>query len=278
MKLSARIQEASLYVQERMQASCAHAAAPSPRSVVILGSGLGFVADALKVNAEIPYRDIPGCNAASAPGHKGSFIVASWNNAPLICLNGRLHGYEGNSPLETVMPLLVAHALGARRLITTNAAGAINADFEVGSLMLITDHINFTGASPLTLDADCDLPNLNFDMSYAYTPALCTTAHNAALECGITLHEGVYLGLGGPLFETPAEIRAFRSWGADAVGMSTVHEVIMATALKMEVCGISLISNMAAGILDEALTTGEVIEVAKACGSPLAHLVKALLV
>jgi len=294
-----------------------------PRTVLILGSGLGELATEIKASVEISYEEIPYCKTAGAPGHQGSFIVGTLagtntagtnmpssdtagsttatgdtagTNMPssdttvsntagttkagteIICLKGRLHTYEGHTPLETTFPLLVAHALGAQNLIVTNAAGAVNKSFEVGDLMLITDHINFTGSSPVTLSKENDLITSFFDMTNAYAPTWQNRVRHAAQELNCTLREGVYLGVRGPAFETPAEIRAFRSLGADAVGMSTVHEVTMARALGMEVCGISLLSNMAAGILDKPITPAEVNEAAAASADILSKLIKKIVV
>ncbi|MDR2713958.1 MAG: purine-nucleoside phosphorylase [Coriobacteriales bacterium] len=299
-----------------------------PRTVLILGSGLGELATEIEASVEIPYEEIPHCKTAGAPGHQGSFIVGTLagtdaagaktagtnmpssdtagsttatsdtasTNMPssdttvsntagttkagteIICLKGRLHAYEGHTPLETTFPLLVAHALGAQNLIVTNAAGAINKSFEVGDLMLITDHINFTRSSPVTFSKENDLITSFFDMTNAYAPTWQKRVRHAAQELNCTLREGVYLGVRGPAFETPAEIRAFRSLGADAVGMSTVHEVTMARALGMEVCGISLLSNMAAGILDKPITPAEVNEAAAASADILSKLIKKIVV
>ena len=285
MKLSERVREAARFVEDLIPEAHAHnetfgqvsQEAFRPHTVIILGSGMGFLAGSIDAIVEVSFEDIPWCNLAGAPGHLGTLILGTWASEQVICLNGRLHTYEGNTPLESVFPLLVAHTLGARRLITTNAAGAINTDFEVGDLMLINDHINFTAASPLTFDDDNDLTGLSFDMTHAYTPALCELARAVAREQSLPLREGVYLGLRGPMFETPAEIRMFHCWGADAVGMSTVHEVIMASALGMEVCGISLLTNMAAGILDIPITADEVFETAHAKGMHMGQLIQGML-
>jgi len=271
MKLSEKIQEAVAAVESRY----VKVGLPLtlPRTAIILGSGLGSFAASIHEHLAIPFGEIPHCSAARVPGHQGRFIIGELAGETIVCMQGRLHTYEGNTPLETTFPLLVAHALGARRLIVTNAAGAINKAFAAGDLMLILDHINYTGVSPVGFDEDNDLVTTFFDITHAYTPALCERARAAAEALGITLREGVYLGLRGPAFETPAEIRAFRCWGADAVGMSTIHEVIMAAALQMEVCGISLLSNMAAGILDKPITNEEVIETAALHLNDFARLV-----
>jgi purine-nucleoside phosphorylase len=207
-------------------------------------------------------------------------VIGQLAGQQVVCMQGRLHGYEGNTPEQSVFPLYVMQALGARRLIVTNASGAINEGYQVGDVMLVSDHINLTGLTPLTLNADSDLGMPHFDMTYAYTPALRALAKRVAEQIGFgagslpTLREGVYLGVRGPSFETPAEIRAFRVWGADAVGMSTVHEVLVASSLKMEVLGLSLIANMAAGIKDQELTTDEVMDIGQRQSAAFSRLVE----
>jgi purine-nucleoside phosphorylase len=238
------------------------------------------VAERIEPQLIVPYSEIPHCNPATAPFHAGRLIFGRLAGQQVVCMQGRLHCYEGNTPAQTVFPLYVTHALGARRLIVTNAAGGINEGYRVGDIMLIADHINHTGTSPLTLDADTDVANLDFDMTYAYTPALRVLARRVAETgalSGSTLREGIYLALRGPSFETPAEIRAFRGWGADAVGMSTAHEVIAASALGMEVLGLSLITNMAAGIKDQPLTVSEVADAGRQHATVFSTYIEAIL-
>jgi len=275
VKLSERIREATSALEPLFEGTTAKA--HTPRTALILGSGLGGLVSAIDEQLAIPYKEIPHCNTSRAPGHEGRLVFGTLAGTDVVCMQGRLHTYEGNTPLETVFPLLVAHALGAHRLIVTNAAGAINMGFAVGEIMLITDQINFTAAGPVTFDEDNDVIPTFFDMTHAYTLSLCDVARKVAAATGCTLHEGVYLGLRGPMFETPAEIRAFRAIGADAVGMSTVHEVIMASALGMEVCGFSLLSNMAAGILDQPIVGEEINIAAAASGDKLARLIEGIL-
>jgi len=191
-------------------------------------------------------------------------------------MQGRLHYYEGYSPAQIVFPLQVMQALGARRLIVTNAAGAINPAFAAGEIMNITDQINFTGAHPLTLSAEHGLDDC-VDMSYSYTPALCQLATEVAQAQGLTLRQGVYLGVRGPSFETPAEVRAFRIWGADAVGMSTIFEVIQAVQLGMEVLGFSLLTNMAAGMTAQRLAGDDVLRVSAVAADTMERLVVGVL-
>ena len=297
MKLSEQIQEALQLLDPLLQtthqqgqaptthqqgttpSAAQQGAAPTPRphTVLILGTGLDSLAAAINEHFSISYSDIPHCKAPRVPGHQGRLIIGELAGQQVICLQGRLHIYEGNTPLETVFPLVLAHALGARRLILTNAAGAINKTFAASDFMLITDHINFTGMSPVTFDKNNDVANTFADMTHAYTPSLNEQARSAARELGCTLQEGVYIGVRGPTFETPAEIRAFRTLGADAVGMSTVHEAIMASALGMEVCGISLLTNMAAGILGEPITVEEVNSTSAAHTYHLGRLIEEII-
>ncbi|MCL2756765.1 MAG: purine-nucleoside phosphorylase [Coriobacteriia bacterium] len=275
MKLSEQIREAITALEPLFEGTTTKL--HTPRTALILGSGLGGLALEIDEQLVVSYEKIPHCNASRVPGHEGRFVFGTLAGADVVCLQGRLHTYEGNTPLATVFPLLVAHALGAHSLFVTNAAGAINMGFAVGDLMLITDQINFTAAAPVTFDEDNDVTPAFFDMTHAYTPSLCELARKVADASGCALREGVYLGLRGPMFETPAEIRAFRVMGADAVGMSTIHEVIMASALGMEVCGFSLLSNMAAGILDQPITAEEINTMAAASSDKLAQLIEGIL-
>ncbi|MDR0349929.1 MAG: purine-nucleoside phosphorylase [Coriobacteriales bacterium] len=243
-----------------------------PRIALILGSGLGELAKRIDAHFSIDYRDIPYFKESGAPGHAGRLIFGELAGQQVVCMQGRLHAYEGNSATEIVFPVQVMQALGAEALVVTNAAGAINTDFEAGDVMLITDHINLTGSHPLTLGDEQDTREFT-DLTYAYTPALREKTLAAAEACDLTLRQGVYLGVRGPTFETPAEIRAFRVWGADAVGMSTVFEVMAAASLKMDVLGLSLITNMAAGILDQPITGCEVLELSKVAAQRVEALV-----
>jgi purine-nucleoside phosphorylase len=264
MLLNTRIAQALAAIRPRLGAE--------PQVALICGSGLASLAERIDAPVIVNYEDIPHFKAVGAPGHKGRLVFGELAGQQVVAMQGRLHGYEGNTAEEVVFPLRVMHALGARTLVVTNAAGGINTDFEVGDIMLIIDHINLTGSNPLTLGVEQGLSEFT-DMSHAYTPTLRRKALAAAKACGITLRQGVYLGVRGPSFETPAEIRAFRTWGADAVGMSTVFEVITAASLGMEVLGLSLITNMAAGIFDAPLAGDEVLEVSKVAAQKLECLV-----
>jgi len=245
-------------------------AAASPQTAIVLGSGLGAVAEAFGVETAVAYADVPGMGAATVPGHAGRFVLARWQGRPLLIAQGRRHCYEGISAHEAAAGVRLMHTLGVRRVVLTNAAGAINRAFSVGGLMIITDHLNLLGASPLTGG-----PHFH-DMSAVYDGAWRQRFLKAAQEQGITLHQGVYAAVPGPQYETPAEVRMLAVMGADAVGMSTVPEAIQARALGMEVAGISLLTNWAAGLAPQTLDHAEVVSVGKAASTPLATLLKAV--
>ncbi len=231
-----------------------------PQAGVILGSGLGNVVDALEIESAIPYSEIPGAKASAVAGHAGRMILAHVNGTPVVVMQGRIHFYEGHEMPEVMFLARVAGRLGIKQLIVTNAAGGINTAFKTGDLMVISDHINLMGANPLRGPNIDDLGVRFPDMTEAYPESLRDVAKEVARELGQLLQEGVYLALSGPTYETPAEIRAFRTLGADAVGMSTVPEVIAMSQMQIPVLGISCITNMAAGILKQKLTHQEVME------------------
>ena len=231
-----------------------------PRAGVILGSGLGDVVDALKVETSIPYSEIPGARASTVVGHQGRMILAHVHDTPVVVMQGRVHFYEGYDMAEVMFLSRVIGRLGIKQLIVTNAAGGINTGFKAGDLMVISDHINMMGANPLRGPNIDDLGVRFPDMSEAYPESLRDIAKEVARELGQLLQEGVYLALSGPTYETPAEIRAFRTLGADAVGMSTVPEVIAMSHMQIPVLGISCITNMAAGMLKQKLTHQEVMD------------------
>ncbi len=231
-----------------------------PQAGVVLGSGLGNVVNAIDVEAEIPYGDIPGGKAATVIGHQGKMILGRAGAVPVVALSGRMHFYEGYEMAEAMLLSRVIGRLGIKTLVVTNAAGGINTSFKAGDLMLISDHINFMGINPLR-GPNIDQLGPRFpDMSEAYPESLRNLAKEVARQLGIALQEGVYLALSGPTYETPAEIRAFRTLGADAVGMSTVPEVVAMSHMNIPVLGISCITNMAAGILKQKLGHVEVME------------------
>lgn len=231
-----------------------------PRVGVILGSGLGNVVDALEVETSIPYSDIPGAKASTVLGHQGRLILGRASGVPVAVMQGRVHFYEGYEMGEVMFLARVLGRLGIEKLIVTNAAGGINTSFSAGDLMLISDHINFMGVNPLRGPNIEDLGARFPDMSEAYPESLRNIAREVAASQGLNLQEGVYLALSGPTYETPAEIRAFRVLGADAVGMSTAPEVVAASHMGIPVLGISCITNMAAGILKQKLSHQEVME------------------
>ena len=231
-----------------------------PRAGVILGSGLGDVVDALKVETSIPYSEIPGARASTVVGHQGRMILAHVHDTPVVVMQGRVHFYEGYDMAEVMFLSRVIGRLGIKQLIVTNAAGGINTGFKAGDLMVISDHINMMGANPLRGPNIDDLGVRFPDMSEAYPESLRDIAKEVARELGQLLQEGVYLALSGPTYETPAEIRAFRTLGADAVSMSTVPEVIAMSHMQIPVLGISCITNMAAGMLKQKLTHQEVMD------------------
>jgi purine-nucleoside phosphorylase len=227
---------------------------------VILGSGLGPYADTFRDSTVIPFGDLPGFPSSTAPGHSGNLVLGDADGVPAVAMQGRVHFYEGYAMADVAFPVRVLGALGIGQLIVTNAAGGINADFQPGDLMLITDHINLMGTNPL-IGGNIDELGPRFpDMSEAYDVGMRETALRVASKSGITLRQGIYLGLTGPSYETPAEIRMCRLLGADAVGMSTIPEVIVANHMGIKVLGVSCITNMAAGILPRKLTHQEVME------------------
>ena len=234
----------------------------APTVGVVLGSGLGTVVDAVKVDTTIPYGEIPGAKAATVIGHSGQMVFGTAGKVPVVLLSGRMHFYEGYEMNQVMLLSRIIGRLGIRKLVVTNAAGGVNTSYKAGDLMLISDHINFMGVNPLR-GPNIDELGLRFpDMTEAYPEELRKIARDVAKKLGLKLQEGVYLALSGPTYETPAEIRAFRTLGADAVGMSTVPEVIAMSQMNIPVLGISLITNMAAGVLKQKLHHQEVMDTA----------------
>ncbi|GAA0135635.1 purine-nucleoside phosphorylase [Paenibacillus sp. YSY-4.3] len=246
------IQEAADYIRSKSSVA--------PKIGLILGSGLGVLADHIEGAVSIAYQDIPYFPQSTVEGHAGELLIGTVQGTPVVLMKGRFHMYEGYGPELTAFPVRVMKALGVAKLLVTNAAGGINTSYNPGDLMLISDHINMTGRNPLVGPNDSEQGPRFPDMSQGYSRKLREIAKQVAGEKGVPLQEGVYVGLLGPSYETPAEIRMFRTLGADAVGMSTVSEVIVARHAGIEVLGISCISNMAAGILDQPLSHEEVIE------------------
>jgi purine-nucleoside phosphorylase len=231
-----------------------------PRIAIILGSGLGQLADRIERATNIPYADIPGFPVSTVAGHAGRLVAGSIESCDVIALSGRFHLYEGHSAATAGLPVRVAHALGARVLFVSNAAGGVRATLRPGDLMIIEDHINLMWRNPLigpVVEGDERFP----DMSEPYDGDLRAILRDVALDTGIPVTEGVYAGLLGPSYETPAEVRMLRWMGADAVGMSTVPEVLTARAIGMRVAGVSCITNHAAGMTNQPLSHDEVLEV-----------------
>lgn len=234
-----------------------------PALGLILGSGLGAFAESFQERTTIPYSSLANFPSSTVVGHPGNLVIGKVEGVPVAALQGRVHLYEGYSVEDVSFPARVLGLLGIRQLIVTNAAGGINTGFHPGDLMLITDHINLTGANPL-IGLNLDQLGPRFpDMSEAYDSGMRAIALEAARQQGIGLRQGVYIGLKGPSYETPAEIRMCRVLGADAVGMSTIPEVIVANHMGIRVLGISCITNMAAGILPQKLTHKEVMDTAE---------------
>ena len=244
-----------------------------PRLGIVLGSGLGGLADDLQDAVSIPFADLPGWPAATAPGHVGRLLLGQLDGTPVAMLQGRLHMYEGNDPGLVVQPVLLMGRLGAKTVLLTNAAGGLDPSFGAGTLMVISDHINMTGRTPL-LGPNADAIGPRFtDLTDLYAPALRERIHRAAKAEGVELREGVYIGLLGPTYETPAEVRMLRAWGGDAVGMSTVLEAIAARWAGIEVCGISLVTNPGAGYSGEPLSHEEVLAAGAEAGPRMARVV-----
>src|SRR3954463_5705406 len=233
-----------------------------PKVAVVLGSGLGAFADSPELTeaVRIPFGDIPNFPKSTAEGHAGKLVIGKVAGVPIAAMQGRVHFYEGYSMEQVVFPMRVLWKMGVRAVILTNAGGGISSKLEQGCLVVLSDHINLLGSNPMIGPNDDQFGLRFFDMSAAYDPEYREMALREGHKLKINIHEGVYIAVSGPSYETPAEIRAFRTMGADAVGMSTVAEAIVARHMGIEVLGISCISNMAAGILPQSLTEEEVIE------------------
>ena len=233
-----------------------------PETAIVLGSGLGDFADTLREPVAASYRELPHWPVSNVVGHAGRLVVGNVARQRIAALSGRVHFYEGHDMATVVFATRVMGRLGVKRIVLTNAAGGINTDFAQGALMIIDDHINMLGSNPL-VGANDERFGARFpDMSEVYSRRLRALADEAARAAGVPVRHGVYIAVHGPSYETPAEIRAFRAIGADAVGMSTVPEAIAARHMGMEVLGISCITNMAAGVLPQPLVHAEVVETA----------------
>lgn len=262
--------EAALKAADTIRSRVGHAA---PDVAIVLGSGLGGLAAEIENAQRVPFSEIPGFPTATVKGHAGALVYGKLGGRTVVALAGRFHMYEGHSPQLAAFPVRVMHALGASIYFASNAAGGIRRDFRAGDLMIIEDHINLTGTNPLTgpvEDGDERFP----DMSKAYDPDLRARLRSAAEKVGVDVKEGVYLCLSGPSFETPAEIRMLERLGADAVGMSTVPEVIVARAIGMRVAGMSCIANAASGTTDEPVLHSDVLEVTARAGRSFQAIVR----
>ena len=254
MDITTRIYAAADYIRSRTSLR--------PTVGLVLGSGLGDFADTLENPVRIPYSDIPNFPVPTVPGHAGALVFGKKCGQTVVVLQGRIHYYEGLPQQEITLPIRVLAALGVKTLVLTNACGGVNLSFRPGDLMLISDHINYSGANPL-MGPNLDAFGPRFpDMSDLYTASLRKAIKEKAAAAGIPLQEGVYAMYSGPNYETPAEIRMFRVLGADTVGMSTVPEALVAGHCGMNVVGISCVTNMAAGVLPVKLSHAEVMETA----------------
>lgn len=254
MNLNQRISDAAQYIKARIT--------EAPSIGLILGSGLGDFADGLENRVVIPFAEIPDFPQPTVEGHAGAFVIGSCQGKTVVALQGRIHYYEGHPQQVITIPVRVMALLGVKQIVLTNACGGVNLNFAPGDLMLISDHINYSGSNPL-IGQNLDQFGPRFpDLSNVYTKELRTKIMKVAEKNGIALRQGVYVMYSGPNYETPAEIRMFRMMGADAVGMSTVPEAIVAAHCGMDVVGISCITNMAAGVLPQKLNHQEVVETA----------------
>ena len=246
-----------------------------PTVAIVLGSGLGALAERIEAPIRIGYRDIPGFHAPTVEGHKGELVIGTLGGKTVIGQSGRFHMYEGHSADEAALPVRVFRALGVDTLVVTNAAGGLRRTFAAGTIMLISDHINLTGRSPLI--GPVRPGELRFpDMTVAYDADLRTVARTVAERLGIPLAEGVYVGLLGPTYETPSEVRMLGQLGGDAVGMSTVAEVIAARAGGMRCLGLSTITNPGAGLSGTPLSHAEVMEIAGRMGDRVGRLIEGI--
>ena len=252
-------------------------AGAAPEAALILGSGLGDLAEEAENKRIVEYKEIPGFPVSTVQGHKGRLVFGTMGGKRVVFMQGRFHYYEGYSMKEVAFPIWVFNSLGVRKLIVTNAAGGINTSFKPGDLMIIKDHINYTNNNPL-IGANLEAFGPRFpDMSAAYSKELVEIIRECAYSEDIKLQEGTYIFLTGPSYETPAEIRAFRILGADAVGMSTVPEVLAANHCGIKTAGISCITNMAAGILDTPLNHKEVMETADRVKESFSRLIRSVI-
>ncbi len=248
-----------------------------PRIAIVLGSGLGDFAEEFQDAVAIPYAEIPGFATSTAQGHAGRLVVGTVDNVPVAAMQGRVHFYEGYSLEEVTFPVRTFKLLGIKTLVLTNAAGGVDVQLSQGALMVINDHLNLMGANPLRGPNDDRFGPRFPDMTEVYSRELQELAVAEARAIGVDLRRGIYAGLAGPSYETPAEIHMLRGFGADAVGMSTVPEAIVARHMSMQVLGISCITNMAAGISDQPINHDEVMEIGRRVRDTFARLLRRLI-
>jgi purine-nucleoside phosphorylase len=269
VSLLAEINEAARAVEQR---------SPLRPSVgLVLGSGLGGFAQALEARSVVPYGEIPHFPTSTAIGHKGELVLGTSQGVPVAVMAGRVHYYEGYRPDQVVFPVRVLARLGVKVLILTNAAGSVNVNYKPGELVVVNDHINLMGMNPMIGPNEEQLGPRFFDMTEAYDPVLRQVAERACWKAGVTVRHGVYVAVAGPSYETPAEIRAFRTLGADVVGMSTVPEVIAARHLGLRVLAISCVTNMAAGVTKKKLDHLEVLEVGRKVQASLSDVLATII-
>lgn len=247
---------------------------PFPEAAIVLGSGLGCFGDEMTVQTVIPYGEIDGFPVSTVTGHAGRFLIGHIDDTPLICMQGRMHIYEGYPAQALTIPIRVLKTIGVNTIVLTNAAGGINPALEPGSIMVIDDHINLSGFNPLVGPNSTHYGPRFFDMTDAYDAGLRATLHEASAETGVPVHSGVYAQMLGPNFETPAEIRMLARLGADAVGMSTVPECLVARHCGMRVAGLSVITNLAAGIARHALSHQETVTEAGKASARMCRLLR----
>ena len=267
MDLMEMLSESKAYIESRLDGR-------KPVIGLILGSGLGDMADSIENAVVIDYHDIPHFPVSTVPGHKGRLVIGELEGSTVLCMQGRFHYYEGYSMDEVVYPIRTMKMLGINGLFLTNAAGCVNKEWKAGDLMLIADHIKLIAENPLRGKNPDELGSRFFDMTQAYDKELLAVAEKAASDIGISVRKGVYMLFTGPSFETAAEVRFARLAGADAVGMSTVPEAIAASHMRMHTIGISCLTNMAAGILDQPLNHEEVLETGERVKKTFSSLVR----
>ena len=268
-KLLEKLQEAARYIESKI--------GTEPVEIgMVLGSGLGELAEVIENPVYVPYGEIPYFPVSTVSGHKGRLVIGMLEGKRVLCMQGRFHYYEGYGMDAVVFPIQVMHTLGIDNLLLTNAAGCVNKEWKPGDLMLISDHIKIMGDNPLRGPNYEEMGDRFFDMSNAYDKDLRQVARDCAKDMGIELREGVYQLFAGPSFETPAEVRFARLCGADAVGMSTVPEAIVASHMRMKVMGISCLTNMAAGILEQPLNHKEVLETGEKVKESFSLLVRSI--